>query len=174
MNNYVDCGRLQELEGAAKATITYSWTPALIVDSRGFGKDDGSGTRRFIFFESVTGSQGKLGISASNGEVSYAITNQFVICAGKRYIASMVFDGTQAVANDRLKLYLDGVRITDLGYNGGLMPTTLPSISNDFTFGTRLANFMAGNGESIRVDLKALTPRQIGILHGRIRKAKNL
>jgi len=173
--DYIDMGRITQLEGASKATIAWMWKPTTLANSRGFGKDDGTGNERLIFFESTpSGGAAKVAISAATGGSSYAISGGYPIRQGVYYTGIMVFDGTQATANNRLKLYIDGKEITDFVYTGSF-PATLTAATTNFLFGKRAGStWMTGIGIRPRIFDKALTSRQAKILHNRLMKGLNV
>lgn len=92
--------------------------------------------------------------------------SSFDIPAGldwKHYVA--VFDGTQAVANNRHAAYVNGSKVT-LGY-GGTIRTTTATITNAMAIGTDLWNSKYFNGDiaSVMVWNRALSAQDVALLY---------
>ena len=95
---------------------------------------------------------------------NFRVTTQVFRDVGAWYHIALAFDTTQATANDRIKLYVNGVQITDFD------TTNNPSLNTDYGVNATAPHYLGRNGVAASVyydgylaevnfiDVQALTP----------------
>jgi hypothetical protein len=99
---------------------------------------------------------------------NFRVTTQVFRDVGAWYHIALAFDTTQATANDRIKLYVNGVQITDFD------TTNNPSLNTDYGVNATAPHYLGRNGVAASVyydgylaevnfiDGQALTPSDFG------------
>jgi hypothetical protein len=155
-SQYVDCGRVQALEGVTYATMSaWLWRSATnkIVC---LGKNPDSVTYPSFYISLYNDGALYVGnrSDASNGYGSLATT-----ITGWNHFA-LVFDGSQATNATRLKLYLNGVLKT-INYGGTVISTIACTSSSTMRIGRAGSNYSTGSIANARLYLSSLTIGQV-------------
>ncbi|WP_081659171.1 LamG-like jellyroll fold domain-containing protein [Pedobacter glucosidilyticus] len=93
-----------------------------------------------------------------NGANTSLQVNNPNIDDGAWHHIAMVFDGSQATANDRIKVYIDGIAKTTGIVNNGTFPTSTGVATNPFWLGR---DFFKGQIDEVRIWNIALTQSQL-------------
>jgi hypothetical protein len=137
VDDYIDTTDINEIEGVSR--LTYSvWV--LSVGSQSnyasiASKTDAAGTTgtSLSYGGPSVGSVNSYALSLRNGSNTYAYTTSNEVVQGTWQHVVAVYDGTQSVNTDRIKIYVNGVS-KPLTFSGTI-PITIGANSNNFTIG---------------------------------------
>ena len=154
--DYIDCGDINDMDGASKITIA-GWAKRLESNDR-------------VTFEKSTGTGDRIGLNLDTDGVLYANVGTgsggawaYASLSGTdwNHIA-MVYDGTQADNATRLNIYINGVKQSS-SY-GNTIPATTASSEGTFKIGRAINNSSyssTGSATNVAVWSRALTPEEI-------------
>ena len=154
--DYIDCGDINDMDGASKITIA-GWAKRLESNDR-------------VTFEKSTGTGDRIGLNLDTDGVLYANVGTgsggawaYASLSGTdwNHIA-MVYDGTQADNATRLNIYINGVKQSS-SY-GNTIPATTASSEGTFKIGRAINNSSyssTGSATNVAVWSRALEPEEI-------------
>ena len=157
VDDYIDCGDIDDMDGASKITIA-GWAKRLESNDR-------------ITFEKSTSTTNRIGLNLDTNGVLYA--NVSTGSAGAYGYASlsgtdwnhiaMVYDGTEANNATRLKLYINGIKQSS-SYGGHNIPATTASSAGTFKIGRAINNSnysSTGSATNVAIWSRCLKPEEI-------------
>ena len=166
VDEYIDCGDIDEMDGVTKITIM-GWAKRLESNDR-------------ITFEKSTSSSNRIGLNLDTDGVLYANVGTgnpsdpssggawaYVSLSGTdwNHIA-MVYDGTQADNATRLNIYINGVKQSS-SY-GNTIPATTASSAGTFKIGRAINNSnysSTGSVGSVNIFNKALSEIEVNAIY---------
>jgi hypothetical protein len=152
-DDYISIGNITELRNADKFTLCTQWKKPTSGDSIEFGSYTSSTDGFWLEWFS----DGNLYFTIRNGAASssnyaLAFTTDIVNIVA-------VYDGTQVVANDRVRVYVNGIEVV-LGYTATLPTTLSANGGNNFNIGKVGTVFSKGNIKDVQVHSIAFTDQQ--------------
>jgi len=162
-DDYASCGDVTPMNSATKLTLT-GWFKQTALDAGDmmFAKGDSTTNNTWIY----TWTDGYLYTDLRNGSTTYGnFDYSSVVTAGKWFHYAMVYNGAGAENSDKLKVYIDGVEITQDFY--GTLPSSLGDQSTKaLTIGTTLESGnvqhkWAGSIDEVRVYNYCRTAAQV-------------
>jgi len=160
VDEYIDCGDINDMDGASKITIA-GWAKRLESNDR-------------ITFEKSTGTNDRVGLNLDTDGVLYANVGTgsggawaYASLSGTdwNHIA-MVYDGTQADNATRLNIYINGVKQSS-SY-GNTIPATTASSAGTFKIGRAINNSnysSTGSVGSVNIFNKALSEIEVNAIY---------
>lgn len=163
VNDYLNLGDLNDaLDFAPEATLQIWMRPLTVTTANQSYLESNAGSNH-ISLESGSGANGgKMYLWVNNGTVGtkYASTVNDVITVDEWINYTAVYDGTQALNTDRIRIYVNGVQQT-LNFTGTI-PTALGNLP-DFFMGSQSgsAQFANTQYDEVRIWNKALSPAEV-------------
>ncbi len=133
-NDYVNLGDIDEFDGVSKLSVEMWVRIDDWVTWRTFFSKAGAGQR--IQFQ-LYSTEGNLGIAIQPGV--YVYTDTEPIYTGEWFHLAMIFDGTQAIDSDKIKLYVNGNTVPLYNLYGDY-PITTPNNSGPVLLGAENAS----------------------------------
>lgn len=162
IDDYLDMGDLDnQLDFSNQATYQI-WMRPQVVSNTYQSYIESNDDVNYLSMESGAGAEaGKMGMWVKNGSTaSRAITVNTVITANQWTNYTVVYDGTQTLNSDRIKIYVNGVQQASLTF--GTVPTTLANLPSFFMGSQRGTSQFANNDyDEVRVWNKALSAVEI-------------
>ena len=157
VGDYVNCGHISEIQNASKVTISV-WAK---IDDTSFRILLGQSVALSEIFQFYYWGADTLYIWIKSGNVGTVSTvdTSAIVSIGQWYNFTIVFDGTQAVNDDRCKLYINGG--SDVITNRGTMPTTFTNSTESFLIGRGRNGYLDGEVANTQIYNKALTAAEI-------------
>ena len=156
-SNYVDCGDIAELNSASAFTIE-AWI-----------KMADSTTTNYIITKELEVSKTNITLDCSSGMIYSEVSNGTwayggcanPVPAGTWFHAAVVYNGSGPTNADKLKIYVNGNKMT-LTFNGTIPPTTANLSGNKLYIGAnRSPVFFSGDVDDVRIYKRAISEAQI-------------
>jgi hypothetical protein len=154
-NGTISAGNVTSLSGTSKFTLE-GWVKFNTLSAwNTIFYRYGSGTNRIALSSNATNG---LHVVVSNGSSNFANSPSNIITAGEWFHVAMVYDGTQATNDSKLKLYVNGVAQTLVHGGGtGVIPTTAGTTTAPLIVGTDGGNLFNGVMDEVRIWNTALS-----------------
>lgn len=156
-SNYVDCGDITELNSASAFTIE-AWIKMA----------DGN-TTNYVISKEIEVSKTNITLDCSSGMIYGEVSNgawAYGGCAnpvptGTWFHAAVVYNGSGSTNADRLKIYVNGNKMT-LTFNGTIPSTTANLAGNPLYIGANKSpTFFSGDVDDVRIYKRAISEAQI-------------
>ena len=156
-SQYVDCGDINALDGVQNFTIC-AWIMRQ------------TGSKEVLIYKGISGTQeiyiylrnnGRTLMTVKNGGSNYLDSNSTAANDSSWHHFALVFDGTQGVSANRIKMYIDGSIVT--GTPVGTFPTSTHSNAGSFSLGQRIHTGTYSDGDigECRIYTNSLSADQV-------------